>query len=199
MAGRAGAGRPGPDRPAQRSATLRPVARSLARSDARRAGRAHRHRRLVPGPDGGDDQAGALAHGAARPQRPRTDLQAGRHLRRRVRVGDSLLLLEHRGGGQRDPPRPGPGSPRGGLGADTHRPGHRVRLLLGARRLGPALGRGAGGHGQLQPGDGLHRLRHLRPSLFRASGPGRGRRGGTRRAGRGGGRAVRWSDGDQPR
>ncbi len=47
------------------------------------------------------------------------------------------------------------------LGPQPHRAGHRVRLLLRARghdgrELGPRRG-----HGQLQPGDRLHRLRHL--------------------------------------
>ena len=51
------------------------------------------------------------------------------------------------------------GDPR--LGPQPHRAGHRVRLLLRARgddraRVGPRRG-----DGQLQPGDGLHRLRHL--------------------------------------
>ena len=51
---------------------------------------------------------------------------------------------------------------------EPHRPGHRVRLLLLPCRLCPE-GDGAGGdHGQLQPGNGVHRLRHLRPALFRA-------------------------------
>ena len=49
------------------------------------------------------------------------------------------------------------------------RPGHRVRLLLRSRGL-RAQGRGLRDHhGQLQPGDRLHRLRHLRPPLFRAT------------------------------
>ena len=55
------------------------------------------------------------------------------------------------------------------LGAQPHRPGHRVRLLLRARRddrprVGPRRG-----DGQLQPRDGLDRLRHLRPPVLRAA------------------------------
>ena len=53
--------------------------------------------------------------------------------------------------------------------AEPHRPGHRVRLLLLPRLLRAARGRLRDHHGQLQPGDGLDRLRHLRPALFRAA------------------------------
>jgi carbamoyl-phosphate synthase large subunit len=52
---------------------------------------------------------------------------------------------------------------------EPHRPGHRVRLLLLPCRL-RAQGRGLrGDHGQLQPGNRVDRLRHLRPALFRAA------------------------------
>ena len=65
---------------------------------------------------------------------------------------------------------------------EPHRPGHRVRLLLRPRRLRAEGGRLRDHHGQLQPGDGLDRLRHLRPALFRAADR-RGRdRAGARRA-----------------
>ena len=55
------------------------------------------------------------------------------------------------------------------LRAEPDRPGDRVRLLLRARgddrpRVGPRRG-----DDQLQPGDGLDRLRHLRPPLLRAA------------------------------
>ena len=66
-----------------------------------------------------------------------------------------------------------------------HRPGDRVRLLLCARRHDRARVRARRGHRQLQPGDGLDRLRHLRPALFRAA-HARGR------ARRDRGRAGRW-------
>ena len=50
-----------------------------------------------------------------------------------------------------------------------HRPGHRVRLLLRARRV-RAVGHGLrDDHGELQPRDGLDRLRHERPPLLRAA------------------------------
>ena len=50
-----------------------------------------------------------------------------------------------------------------------HRPGHRVRLLLLPCRLRAVEGRHRDHHDQLQPRDGLDRLRHLRPPLFRAA------------------------------
>ena len=55
------------------------------------------------------------------------------------------------------------------LGPEPHRPGHRVRLLLRARVLRALRGRLRDRHDQLQPGDGLDRLRHLRPPLLRAA------------------------------
>ena len=79
------------------------------------------------------------------------------------------------------------------------RPGHRVRLLLRARRLGHPRGRLRIDHGQLQPGDGLHRLRHLRQALLRAA----DRRGCAqhlrKREARGRDRAVRRPDAAQHR
>ena len=55
------------------------------------------------------------------------------------------------------------------LRPQPHRPGDRVRLLLRARRHDRARVRPRRGDDQLQPGDGLHRLRHLRPPLLRAA------------------------------
>ena len=52
---------------------------------------------------------------------------------------------------------------------EPHWPGHRVRLLLRARELRACRRRLRDHHGQLQPRDGLHRLRHLRQALFRAA------------------------------
>ena len=75
-----------------------------------------------------------------------------------------------------------------------HRPGHRVRLLLRARGAGAARGRLRDHHGQLQPGDGVDRLRHLRPAVLRAA-HARGRAGDhRRREARGRDRAVRRPD-----
>ena len=73
------------------------------------------------------------------------------------------------------------------LRPEPHRPGHRVRLLLRARGDDRARAGLRRGDGQLQPGDGLDRLRHLRPPLLRAA----DRRG---RARRGRGRAARGRD-----
>ena len=59
------------------------------------------------------------------------------------------------------------------LRSEPDRPGDRVRLLLRARRAELPCAGLRGSDGQLQPGDGLDRLRHLRPALLRAA-----RRGG---------------------
>ena len=52
---------------------------------------------------------------------------------------------------------------------EPHRPGHRVRLLLLPCRLRAARRGLRDDHDQLQPGDRLDRLRHLRPALLRAA------------------------------
>ena len=54
-----------------------------------------------------------------------------------------------------------------------HRSGHRVRLLLRACRAGAARRRLRDHHGQLQPGNRVDRLRHLRSPVLRAAHPGR--------------------------
>ena len=100
-------------------------------------------------------------------------LQDGRHLRRRVRGGHAVPLLDLRGHRRGRRLRPAQGRhPR--LGPEPHRAGHRVRLLLRPRQLRPARRRLRDDHGQLQSGDGVDRLRHLRPALLRAAHP-RGR------------------------
>ena len=84
-----------------------------------------------------------------------------------------------RGAARRPPER---GDPR--LRAEPDRPGHRVRLLLRARRDDGARVGPRRGDDQLQPGDGLDRLRHLRPPLLRAAhARGRARRDRARAAG----------------
>ncbi len=80
------------------------------------------------------------------------------------------------------------------LRAEPDRAGHRVRLLLRACRDDRARVRPRRGDGQLQPGDGLDRLRHLRPALLRAAHDvGRARRARDR-APRGRDRPVRRPD-----
>ena len=79
--------------------------------------------------------------------------------------------------------------------AEPDRPGHRVRLRLRARVV-RAVRRGLRDRdGQLQPGDRVDRLRHLRPAVLRAADAGGRARGGARRAaeraGRRGDRAAR--------
>ncbi len=115
-------------------------------------------------------RSAALARGEDPRGRARALVQVGRHLRRRVRGRDALLLL---GLGAHGRPRGAPrraaerGDPR--QRAQPHRAGHRVRLLLRARGDDRARVRPRRGDGQLQPGDRLDRLRHLRPALLRAA------------------------------
>ncbi len=145
---------------------------------------AHAHRPLVRG-----RACGPRPRGGSR-GRPGAQLQVGGHLRGRVRRRHALLLLGLRAPGP-GRPRPPRGAPRrAAVGRDPrrrpepHRAGHRVRLLLRARRddrarLGPRRG-----DDQLQPRDGLHRLRHQRPPLLRAADAGgRARRDRGRAAG----------------
>ena len=58
---------------------------------------------------------------------------------------------------------------RPGDRSQPHRPGDRVRLLLRPRQLRSARSRLRDDHAQLQPRDGLHRLRHVGPPLLRAA------------------------------
>jgi hypothetical protein len=110
---------------------------------------------------------------ACSPRRCPADVQDGRHLRRRVRARRRISI---RPTTRRT--RPSLHLNRSGkkvivlrLGAHPHRAGHRVRLLLGALRV-VAQGAGLRGHHrQQQPRDGLHRLRHRRPAVFRAAHP----------------------------
>ncbi len=51
---------------------------------------------------------------------------------------------------------------------EPHRPGHRVRLLLRARVVRAQGDRVRDHHGQLQPRDGVDRLRHVGSPVFRA-------------------------------
>ena len=80
----------------------------------------------------------------------------------------------HRGRPRRAPERRDPR-----LGPEPDRPGDRVRLLLRPRRPDRPRAGPRRGHDQLQPGDGLDRLRHLRPPVLRAA-DARGRARGLR-------------------
>ncbi len=114
----------------------------------------------------------ALALDPDGPLRRHAQLPRRRHLRRGVRRRDAVLLLRL-GARRRAPPR---GPPRRAAERrhprrrpEPHRPGHRVRLLLRARgddrpRIGPRRG-----DDQLQPGDRLDGLRHLRSPVLRAA------------------------------
>ena len=143
----------------------------------------------------------ALARGEDPEAGLERSLQVGRHLRRRVRGRDALLLL---GLGAPRPAhevrrgdRPERRDPR--LRAEPDRAGHRVRLLLRARRDDRARVGPRRGDDQLQPGDGLDRLRHLRPPLLRAAhARGRARRDRGRAAG-GRDRPVRRPDAAEAR
>ena len=130
--------------PRRRAARLRRPARlPVGRRRAHRAGRPPRRRRAADVQD-----RRHLRAPSSRPRRRTTT----RPTRTRTRSG--------RRAPQGDHPR---------LGAQPHRPGHRVRLLLRPRQLRPARRRLRDGDGQLQPRDGVDRLRHLRPPLLRAA------------------------------
>ena len=170
----------------ERGPLRRPARTAAARRLRRRDPRPHGHRSVVPAR-------------AAQPRprvRRRPHLQGRRHLRGRVRGRDAVLLLRlgadaapvrgpPRRPAERDDPR---------LRPEPDRPGHRVRLLLRARGDDRARVRPRRGDGQLQPGDGLDRLRHVRPAVLRAA-DARGRAGDRRgRAARGRDRVLRRPD-----
>ena len=137
-------------------------------------------------------------------------VQADRHLRRGVRGAHalSLQLLRDRAGrrhrrGMRGGAERAAQGDHPGRRTEPDRPGHRVRLLLRARRVRARRGGHRDHHGQLQSRDGLDRLRHLRPAVFRAAhrrrrARDRARRGEPRRAVRGD-RAARRADPAQAR
>ena len=174
-----------PDRPLVPGTA--PGDRRPRKEDPRR--RAARDARRLPAPEG-HGLLRRAACGLGRPQRGRGQgaaararrapgVQADRHLRGRVRLAHGLHVLDLHG-----PLRGAPGGRGGPLRgeedrdprrrAEPHRPGHRVRLLLLPCLLRAQGRRLRDHHDQLQPGDGVDRLRHLRPALFRAA-HGRGR------------------------
>ena len=149
-----------------------------ARRAARRRGAARSGRPTSGGPSGWGSPTPSWPTCAQRPRRPGpggaagarrpAHVQDGRHLRRRVRGVHALPLLHLRGRGRGPPSERRPGR-HPGLGSEPHRPGHRVRLLLRPRLHVAARRRLRDGHGQLQPRDGVDRLRHVRPPLLRAA------------------------------
>ncbi len=66
-------------------------------------------------------------------------------------------------------PTDGEGGRRPRLGAEPHRAGNRVRLLLRPRGEHVPRARVRGSAREPEPGDGVDRLRHLRPPLSRAA------------------------------
>ncbi len=86
-----------------------------------------------------------------------------------------------------------------GRRAEPHRAGDRVRLLLRARGVRAARRRLRDHHGQLQPGDGVDRLRHLGSPVLRAGDAGRRARDRPPREALGRDRAVRRPDAAQAR
>ena len=130
------------------------------------AGRPGRPRDRGPGRGGGAGRGGRAGGAGARAR-----VRDGGHLRGRVRGGDALLLQHLRGG--RLAARGAAGRPPRGarhrLGAGPDRAGDRVRLLRGPRRREPARPRLGGGPRELQPRDGLDRLRRQQPPLLRAA------------------------------
>ena len=112
-------------------------------------------------------------------------LPARRLVRRRGRGRLELLLLDL-GRGGRGPAADHEAARRDHrLRPEPDRPGDRVRLLLRPRGADVPRARLRGGDDQLQPGDGLDRLRHLRPPLLRAALAGGGARRPRPRAARG--------------
>ena len=147
---------------------LRPAPRGVpARRDRGGVARPHRDRPVVPA---------RAARARARPRARRaaacgptarsTPARPSSRPRRRTTTppGSARPGRRHevvaRRPAERDDPR---------LGPEPDRPGDRVRLLLRARRDDRARVRPRRGDGQLQPGDGLDRLRHVRPALLRAA------------------------------
>ena len=142
----------------------------------------------------------ASARSAARasPHGILAGLQGRRHLRRRVRGLHAVLLLHLRGGERGRARRQGAVII---LGSGPNRIGQGIEFdycCVHARSRAARAGL-RGHHGQLQPGDRLHRLRHLRPPLLRAAHL-RGRAQHHReRAAQGRHRAVRRADAAQDR
>ncbi len=107
------------------------------------------------------------ARGAGR-ERPRAGLQADRHLRGGIRVVHAVSLRHVREGvrGRSDAAAES-GDPR--QRSEPDRPGARVRLLLLPCGVCAARRGVRDRNDQLQPRDGVDRLRHGRPPVLRAA------------------------------
>ena len=147
----------------------------------------------IPG-SGASSTAARRGPADRKPRLPARRLVCGRGGR-----GVELLLLDGRRGRRGAADRRQPARRDHRLRPEPDRPGDRVRLLLRPCRPELPGARVRGRDGQLQPGDGLDRLRHLRPPLLRAA-PRRGGAGGLRaRAAGGRGDPVRRADAAQAR
>ena len=124
-------------------------------------------------PTGGWRAGDELELRALRQQlRDSAHLPPGGHLRRRIR-GVYALSVQQLRNGERGAAHGAAQSADPGRRSQPHRPGDRVRLLLLPRLLCPPGTGLRDDHGQLQPGDGEHGLRHQRPALLRAADAGR--------------------------
>ena len=111
-----------------------------------------------------EDDVARASLGARRP----AGVQDGRHLRRRVSVGDAVPLRQLRRGERSAAERTAIGrDPR--QRPESHRAGRRVRLLLRARGDGAPRAGIRDDHDQLESGDRLDRLRHLGQAVLRAA------------------------------
>ena len=122
-----------------------------------------------------------------------------RLLRRRGRRRLQLLLLDPRRGRRAAPAERQAARRHPRLRPEPDRAGDRVRLLLRPRRPELPCARLRGDHGQLQPRDGLDRLRHVGPPLLRAARRRVGARGLRARAAGGGRDPVRRPDAAEAR
>ena len=156
-------------------AEIRDMRREVAGERARRRSTGRRMRRLKRA--GFGDAELALAAGATRERGPRRARSATalKPVYKRVDTCAAefesftpYLYSSYEPSCEANPERPQQGrDPR--QRAEPDRPGHRVRLLLLPRRLRAARGRPRDGDGQLQPGDGVDRLRHRRSAVLPAA------------------------------
>ena len=139
---------PGADQGDRRSrdGARRPRACGYRRGDAARAQAQGLFRPAARVPAEIDRARGPRA--PARARHP-AGLQARRYLRGGVRDQHRVPVFDLRGGMRGAADRPQEGH-RARRRAQSHRPGHRIRLLLRARRAGAARGRFRDHHGQLQ-------------------------------------------------